>query len=877
MLTKDGSAVVLDPQGKQHLVGVLEAERLFKQGWRPQTEQGYLEGARSEVFGGAGEQVFTGLKGAMRGYTAGLSDVMFAGVGGDPTRHAEAMRMAENPGSALAGELIGAVGQGLATGGGLGSLAAKGAAKLGAQKVGTTAAQLGGLGLEGGAYSGALAATEEARGLKSQDDATSQMLLGASMGAGVGAGAMVLGKLLRLAGARVRKNYQEVRVDLDDASAVSKERSALEKEIRDITGPMPQQGYPSGQTGPFPQPGMTGPMPYMGPSGQTGPYPQQVIARGGDPLADTAAMRVGDPTAQMPAGQPVLVSQLPPEAGWTGANQAIDDAAMRQVQDAMRLGYPPSRGWTGAQQAIDDLGPPPAAGVIDQTTGQVPAMPSGKVGINPLAGRLQGRVPPNAGWTGVLDAAADATRPIPRMDMPPGPGSPNFQPLRAPTSPYHVSDLPGSPTAATGVVDDATANIRGGKRAPAAVPMDDAPGLTGPMPAEGAGTARVLPPLGGPTSNIRGGRPVGDAGLPSGQTGPHPLEELAEQVGGKRLRAKVNDASEGLAGQNDDAFNSAAGPLRRKLRRKGLLDNREVQYRVRLVRRAAEREMGRRMGGIFGFDSAYRGAGAAAGFYAGGFFPAALGFMVAPKVIDGLVIAAERGAMALANPKVQKALAHYLEPTLRKGALMGLNEYHELHEDIESMTPAQVSDAITLAMPDGTPPEVAQKIAGDAVKQVAYLKSIMPKPPQGVRDPYQRFEPSPEQLQRAGRQAAVVADPERPIRLFLRGELDDDTVSAFRDLYPDEMRDWMNLMGKVVDKMAQAGQRPDPAMQRQIAMVMDDKAYAPSIDDPAVQLYLADSFEEAMEGGVRPSRRRAPKNAGNHKTRLDQAAEEASA
>lgn len=82
------------------------------------SDQEIEQQANHDKYGTLGQQALTGVEGAARGATAGLSDVATTSLLGDDYRKGAKARQAENPTAAIGGEIAGAIAPAILTGGG---------------------------------------------------------------------------------------------------------------------------------------------------------------------------------------------------------------------------------------------------------------------------------------------------------------------------------------------------------------------------------------------------------------------------------------------------------------------------------------------------------------------------------------------------------------------------------------------------------------------------------------------------------------------------------------------------------------------------------------------------------------------------------------
>jgi hypothetical protein len=188
----DGSAAELDPQ---------RAEEAIRSGGADVIDRGtLLADQERQVYGGGAGQTAAAAAGLARGATLGLSDVVAGAI--DPTLPAGLRQLQEaNPATSTATELGGNIASLLATGGGagLGSLATRGAVKLGAVEGGLAARALAGAAV-GAAEMGAIEGGRELSQATLQERETSAARVAEAFGHGALLGG-AFGGALPLAGA----------------------------------------------------------------------------------------------------------------------------------------------------------------------------------------------------------------------------------------------------------------------------------------------------------------------------------------------------------------------------------------------------------------------------------------------------------------------------------------------------------------------------------------------------------------------------------------------------------------------------------------------------------------------------------------------------
>jgi hypothetical protein len=247
----DGSAAELDPQ---------RAEEAIRSGGADVIDRGtLLADQERQVYGGGAGQTAAAAAGLARGATLGLSDVVAGAI--DPTLPAGLRQLQEaNPATSTATELGGNIASLLATGGGagLGSLATRGAVKLGAVEGGLAARALAGAAV-GAAEMGAIEAGRELSQATLQERETSAArvaeafghgaLLGGAFGGalplagaafgGVASGARrAAGAVTERLGVKVAEGesfVQAVARQLEDEFA-AKSVGAMKKQFREFTG-----------------------------------------------------------------------------------------------------------------------------------------------------------------------------------------------------------------------------------------------------------------------------------------------------------------------------------------------------------------------------------------------------------------------------------------------------------------------------------------------------------------------------------------------------------------------------------------------------------------------------------------------------------------
>lgn len=121
---KPGTRVhMLDATGRPVTVAAEEAGQALAAGYQPEPSAAVEARATSKRYGTAGQKAITAVEGAGRGLTFGLSDIVASELGGDEYRASALARQRENPITAGAGEVAGALAPALVSGGS--SLAAR--------------------------------------------------------------------------------------------------------------------------------------------------------------------------------------------------------------------------------------------------------------------------------------------------------------------------------------------------------------------------------------------------------------------------------------------------------------------------------------------------------------------------------------------------------------------------------------------------------------------------------------------------------------------------------------------------------------------------------------------------------------------------------
>jgi len=236
----DGSAAELDPQ---------RAEEAIRSGGADVIDRGtLLADQERQVFGGGAGQTAAAAAGLARGATLGLSDVVAGAI--DPTLPAGLRQLQEaNPATSTATEMGGNIASLLATGGGagLGSLATRGAVKLGAVEGGLAARALAGAAV-GAAEMGAIEAGRELSQATLQERETSAArvaeafghgaLLGGAFGGALPLAGAAFGGVTERLGVKVAEGesfVQAVARQLEDEFA-AKSVGAMKKQFREFTG-----------------------------------------------------------------------------------------------------------------------------------------------------------------------------------------------------------------------------------------------------------------------------------------------------------------------------------------------------------------------------------------------------------------------------------------------------------------------------------------------------------------------------------------------------------------------------------------------------------------------------------------------------------------
>lgn len=108
---------MLDAAGRPVTVDAEQAGAALGAGFVPEAASAVQARQRGKEFGTVGQQAITGLEGAARGLSFGLSDVALTGFGGDSYRRESLARQEVNPTIALGSELAGAVAPAIISGG----------------------------------------------------------------------------------------------------------------------------------------------------------------------------------------------------------------------------------------------------------------------------------------------------------------------------------------------------------------------------------------------------------------------------------------------------------------------------------------------------------------------------------------------------------------------------------------------------------------------------------------------------------------------------------------------------------------------------------------------------------------------------------------
>lgn len=113
-----GSRVhMLDSSGRPVTVPAEEVAQAFEAGFSPELSSAVEARHRQKEFGTLGQKAATAAEGAARGLTFGLSDVALTGLGGEGYRQDALARREVNPGTAIGGEVVGALAPLIASGG----------------------------------------------------------------------------------------------------------------------------------------------------------------------------------------------------------------------------------------------------------------------------------------------------------------------------------------------------------------------------------------------------------------------------------------------------------------------------------------------------------------------------------------------------------------------------------------------------------------------------------------------------------------------------------------------------------------------------------------------------------------------------------------
>lgn len=182
---------VVSPEGRKATVEPQDLDYVLQQGFRLESAEEAGQRAKEAEYGTLGQEVLTGLEGAAKGITFGVSTPLQIAFGADPENIRA--RQEVNPNAHLAGEVAGGVALGLATAGvGTGAGAAS-VAKTG----GSLAARAGAAALREGLAGAALGAAGGAGNVIHEaalgnpnltaENVVEQIGLGALMGGGLGA------------------------------------------------------------------------------------------------------------------------------------------------------------------------------------------------------------------------------------------------------------------------------------------------------------------------------------------------------------------------------------------------------------------------------------------------------------------------------------------------------------------------------------------------------------------------------------------------------------------------------------------------------------------------------------------------------------------
>lgn len=188
--------------------------------------RGYQERVKEQIYGDLGDRAITALEGGLAGATLGLSDLAARGLASDEYLEDARARADVNPGTRLAGELVGGALPALASGG-----AGSAGALARATPAGAVARLAAGRGIVGAAIEGAaggagaglsqIALSEDPLTL---ERAASVISSNALLGAGIGAGAGLLGKA-------AEKGIQRAKALADEAGEAARSSGAVADDL----------------------------------------------------------------------------------------------------------------------------------------------------------------------------------------------------------------------------------------------------------------------------------------------------------------------------------------------------------------------------------------------------------------------------------------------------------------------------------------------------------------------------------------------------------------------------------------------------------------------------------------------------------------------
>lgn len=319
------------------------------------------------------------------------------------------------------------------------------------------------------------------------------------------------------------------------------------------------------------------------------------------------------------------------------------------------------------------------------------------------------------------------------------------------------------------------------------------------------------------------------------------LHRKLEDIGAQKSVVAKEMAEAELTGAMVPGYQAAK--VARADAKLGELVNKEAAYMAALSKRGIERYAVYRM--IRNFAGTPVAGGAITGGLLGGGLPGAiLGAVIAPIVVravsHGLLPAL--GKMA---PKVARAVER-TAPIIRGGGAMAIGDYEDIRDELAETSPEKLADRAQMMMPPETPPELRQEMLDDTMKSVAYLQQKMPKPPSKDQPLDERWQPSDEQLDSLAKTVKVLVDRQQFAIDFANREATEEGLDVMRNLEPEALKQFRNVVAKVVETAINGGHEYTTQDVRQIALLMGNRGLGPAIDHPAVQMYIQQQGDEKM-------------------------------